>query len=111
MARLANFNGVSETLPGIAKFPSIRRRTQKRVKTIKFLCKKTNDDSQQQQEHSPQTTRRLALGLASMTLVGNTCSGVSLAEGNGFWITGPLPVPSVYNSKHFLFPVQYPRLA
>ncbi|KAF3453537.1 hypothetical protein FNV43_RR03977 [Rhamnella rubrinervis] len=94
MARLANFNGVSETLPGISKLPSIRR-TQKRVKVIGFLGKKTDDDSQQQ---SLQTTRRLALGLASITLVGNTCDGVSLAENNGFWIDGPLPVPSVDNN-------------
>lgn len=95
MARLANFNGVSETLPGIAKLASLRR-ARKRVKIIGFLGKKTEDDSQQQ---SLQTTRRLALGLASITLVGSTCNGVSLAENNGFWIDGPLPVPSADNSK------------
>lgn len=97
MARLANFNGVSETLPGLVKLSSIGR-TRKRLKIIGFLGKKMDDDSQ---HHSLQTTRRLALGLASIALVGNTCNGVSLATDNGFWIDGPLPVPSVSNSKLF----------
>lgn len=97
MARLANLNGVSETLPGIPKLPSIRS-TQTRARIVGFLGKKKDDSP----EHNVQTTRRLALGLASIALVGNTCNGVSLAEDNGFWITGPLPVPSVNNSNFSL---------
>ncbi|KAI5333589.1 hypothetical protein PRUPE_4G201300 [Prunus persica] len=92
MARLANLNGVSETLPAIPRLPGIQG-TQKRVSIVGFMGKKKDDF----QEQPLQTTRRLALGLASIALVGNSCNGVSLAEGNGFWIDGPLPVPSAEN--------------
>ncbi|PQQ16199.1 photosynthetic NDH subunit of lumenal location 3 chloroplastic [Prunus yedoensis var. nudiflora] len=92
MAHLANLNGVSETLPAIPRLPDIQR-TQKRVSIVGFTGKKKDD----LQEQPLQTTRRLALGLASIALVGNSCNGVSLAEGNGFWIDGPLPVPSAEN--------------
>ncbi|BFG29420.1 hypothetical protein CerSpe_156940 [Prunus speciosa] len=92
MAHLANLNGVSETLPAIPRLPDIQR-TQKRVSIVGFMGKKKDD----LQEQPLQTTRRLALGLASIALVGNSCNGVSLAEGNGFWIDGPLPVPSAEN--------------
>ncbi|XP_008244339.1 PREDICTED: photosynthetic NDH subunit of lumenal location 3, chloroplastic [Prunus mume] len=92
MAHLANLNGVSETLPAIPRLPGIQW-TQKRVSIVGFMGKK-KDDLQEQPLH---TTRRLALGLASIALVGNSCNGVSLAEGNGFWIDGPLPVPSAEN--------------
>ncbi|CAB4308086.1 unnamed protein product [Prunus armeniaca] len=92
MAHLANLNGVSETLPTIPRLPGIQR-TQKRVSIVGFMGKKKDD----LQELPLQTTRRLALGLASIALVGNSCNGVSLAEGNGFWIDGPLPVPSAEN--------------
>ncbi|CAL8151481.1 unnamed protein product [Prunus armeniaca] len=92
MAHLANLNGVSETLQTIPRLPGIQR-TQKRVSIVGFMGKKKDD----LQELPLQTTRRLALGLASIALVGNSCNGVSLAEGNGFWIDGPLPVPSAEN--------------
>ncbi|KAH0986835.1 hypothetical protein GBA52_014012 [Prunus armeniaca] len=67
---------------------------KKRVSIVGFMGKKKDD----LQELPLQTTRRLALGLASIALVGNSCNGVSLAEGNGFWIDGPLPVPSAENT-------------
>ncbi|CAN6694520.1 unnamed protein product [Malus baccata var. baccata] len=94
MARLANLNGVSETLPVLPRFPSVQT-TRKKASFICFTGKKSNDF----QEQPLQTTRRIALGLASVALVGNPCNGVSLAEGNGFWLDGPLPVPSAQNSK------------
>ncbi|KAL5548235.1 hypothetical protein UlMin_003466 [Ulmus minor] len=92
MARLANLNGVSEAMPGLSKLPGIRK-TRKRAQIIGFLGKKTEDS----QEQTLQTTRRVALSLASIALVGKACNGVSLAENNGFWIDGPLPVPSAEN--------------
>ncbi|CAN6560800.1 unnamed protein product [Malus baccata var. baccata] len=92
MARLANLNGVPETLPVLPRFPSVQT-TRKKASFICFTGKKSNDF----QEQPLQTTRRIALGLASVALVGNPCNGVSLAEGNGFWLDGPLPVPSAQN--------------
>ncbi|XP_051124894.1 photosynthetic NDH subunit of lumenal location 3, chloroplastic [Andrographis paniculata] len=44
-----------------------------------------------------QATRRRAIGLGSIVLFGNVCIGNSWAEDNGFWITGPLPVPYAIN--------------
>ncbi|KAJ6301048.1 hypothetical protein OIU77_015367 [Salix suchowensis] len=49
------------------------------------------------EEKSFQTTRRLALGLASVALIGNSSAGVSLAEDNWWARDIPLPVPSVEN--------------
>lgn len=96
MARLADINGVSKTLPALPKLPNLQR-VPKRVKIVGFLGKKT----EHLQEHPLQITRRLAIGLASfIALTGNSSNGISLAD-NGFWIDGPLPVPPVYNSKLF----------
>ncbi|KAJ0983450.1 hypothetical protein J5N97_011705 [Dioscorea zingiberensis] len=58
--------------------------------------------SQEAQSHSPnilQTSRRTSIGLAVATLFNQATSGALLAEeeNNGFWLTGPLPVPSVSN--------------
>ncbi|KAA8523739.1 hypothetical protein F0562_010162 [Nyssa sinensis] len=94
MARLANFNGVSKTLPPIPKLPNFRR-TRKRATILGFHSKKTEVFG----EHplQLQTTRRIALGLASIALFGNSGIRTSLAEDNGFWLTTPLPVPPVYN--------------
>ncbi|XP_057766507.1 photosynthetic NDH subunit of lumenal location 3, chloroplastic [Salvia miltiorrhiza] len=42
-------------------------------------------------------TRRVAIGLASITLVANAATGASVAQDNGFWIEGPIPVPYANN--------------
>ena len=74
--------------------PSIQR-TRKTSKVIGFLGKKIENF----QEQPLQTARRVALGLASIALVGTSINSISLAEDNGYWITDLLPVPSVENSK------------
>ncbi|XP_050367318.1 photosynthetic NDH subunit of lumenal location 3, chloroplastic [Argentina anserina] len=92
MAQLANLNGISETLPVLSRLTSLQR-TQKRASIVGCLGKKKDAVPE-----ALQTTRRLALGLASIALVGNSSSGAALAEGsNGFWIDGLLPVPSADN--------------
>lgn len=95
MAHLANLNGVSETLPAIPiKLPRFQK-SQKISKIIGLLGQKAENFQAQ-----PQVTRRASIGLASLALIGSTTSnGDSLAEDNGLWVTGPLPVPPVYNSK------------
>ena len=99
MAHLANLNGISETLPAIPKLPSIQR-TRKTSKIIGFHGKKTENF----EEQPLQTTRRMALGLASIALVGTSTNQASLAEDNGYWVTDLLTVPSVENSKFFFPP-------
>lgn len=93
MARMADINGISKTLPALPKLPNVKW-TSNRVKIVGFLGKKSEDLG----THPLQTTRRLAISLASIALIGNSANGmISLADDNGFWIDGPLPVPPVYN--------------
>ena len=101
MAQLANLHGASETLPSIFRLQGDLRRTRKRVTIIGFLSKKT----EQIQDQPFQATRRsAAIGLASIAIFGNSGIGTALAEdnGNGWWLDGPLPVPTITNSKLFL---------
>ncbi|XVF34093.1 hypothetical protein REPUB_Repub18cG0027600 [Reevesia pubescens] len=93
MAHLANLNGITETLPAILKLPIVQR-IRKTSKIIGFLGKKTENF----QEQPLQTTRRVALSLASIALIGTSSNNISLAEDNGYWITDLLPVPSVENN-------------
>ncbi|KAL2496200.1 Photosynthetic NDH subunit of lumenalchloroplastic [Forsythia ovata] len=92
MAMAANFNGVSEALPAIPKLRRVEKMQKKSTITC-FLGKKKNEF----EDNKVQTNRRLAIGLASIALFGNARIGNSLAEDNGFWLTGPIPVPSVNN--------------
>ncbi|KAI8557650.1 hypothetical protein RHMOL_Rhmol04G0026600 [Rhododendron molle] len=93
MARLANLNGVSEALPAIPKFPHFKR-TQKKTTILGFHG---NNKPQEFQEQQMPTTRRMAVGLASIALFGNVGNGNSLADDNGYWLNGPLPKRQVQN--------------
>ncbi|GLT72532.1 hypothetical protein SLA2020_444580 [Shorea laevis] len=93
MAHLANLNGVSETLPAIPKLPSIQK-TRKRPDIIGFIRKKTQDF----QEQNLQTTRRMVLGLATISLINTSTNSAAFAEDNGYWYTDLLPVDSVENN-------------
>ncbi|GMI85291.1 Photosynthetic NDH subcomplex L 3, PsbQ-like 2, PsbQ-like 1 [Hibiscus trionum] len=94
MAHLSSLNGISEMLPATPKLPTVRR-TRKISKIIRFLGKNTSNFHEQQQPL--QTTRRTALALASIALVGTSSNSISLAEDNGYWITDLLPIPTVEN--------------
>lgn len=89
MACTTNFNGVFEALPDISRLHRAGD-TRKRASIVGCLGKK----QEQIQEHPLKTTRRLALGIASISLFANS----AIAEDNGYWITSPtLPTPPVYN--------------
>ncbi|XP_011095313.1 photosynthetic NDH subunit of lumenal location 3, chloroplastic [Sesamum indicum] len=92
MATTANLNGIFEALPAIPRHRGIDKNPKKSRITC-FLDKKKDEV----QEIPAQATRRLAIGLASIALFGNISIGKSLAEDNGFWLTGPLPVPYANN--------------
>ncbi|KAK4344527.1 hypothetical protein RND71_034703 [Anisodus tanguticus] len=86
MANTTNLNCIFEALSLIPKIHGVEK-FQKKAKTV----------NRKTEENLPaKTTRRLALGLATISLFANLGIENSLAEdNNGFFITGPLPVPSV----------------
>ncbi|KAI3457003.1 hypothetical protein Pfo_013666 [Paulownia fortunei] len=93
MATTANLNGIFEALPVTPKLRVVDK-IRKRARVTCFLDKKKDEV----QDSPVQATRRLAIGLASIALFGNASIGNSVAEDNGFWLTGPLPVPYANNS-------------
>ncbi|KAF8023867.1 hypothetical protein BT93_F1144 [Corymbia citriodora subsp. variegata] len=95
MEGLANLNGLLKTLPSpVPALPS-RQAAQKRSTVNEHLG--LTSDNLQEQHLTLQASRRTALGLTSVALIGSFGSGVALAEDNGYWLTGPIPVPPVYN--------------
>ncbi|KAK6946838.1 Oxygen-evolving enhancer protein 3 [Dillenia turbinata] len=91
MAHLACSNGVSKTLPPIPKLANIPNYPKK--VTINAKITKATDDVEQ----VLLTTRRVSISIASISLLANSSRGIALADDNGFWLTTPLPVPSVEN--------------
>jgi len=99
MAHFIDLNSLTNTLPSLPKLPESR----KTGKSSGFACRRTEE---YQEPDSVQITRRMTLGFAvSIGLTGILGeNNVSLAQDNGFWIDGPLPIPPIYNSKrHFIF--------
>ncbi|OVA11661.1 Photosystem II PsbQ [Macleaya cordata] len=100
MARLSNLNGVvSETLlfkPNLFNVEKPNKRPSINPRLIS--SKKTEESQEQQPQFQKQTTtRRVLLGLAAVALSAQSGIENSVAEDNGFWLTGPLPIPPVYN--------------
>lgn len=92
MAHLPNLNSVSEKFSAIPNFPKLPK-THKSLKIVGFLEKQSQLSS-----HQISLTRRLALtSLVSVALFGNAAA--EIASANEYWLDGPLPVPSAYNSK------------
>uniref|UniRef100_A0A2P2JR31 Uncharacterized protein n=1 Tax=Rhizophora mucronata TaxID=61149 RepID=A0A2P2JR31_RHIMU len=95
MTHIASLNCVIEPLAAPPKYANVRK-TRNAVKIVGLLGNRVANFE------ALQPTRRLALGLASIALIGGYCNGVSLAEdNNGLWIDIPFPVPSAENSKVF----------
>lgn len=99
MANIIDLNSLTNTLPAIPKLPGSR----KTGKSSAFAFKKTGEF---QEPGLAQITRRMTLGFTvSVGLTGIFGKhNVSLAQNNGFWIDGPLPIPPIYNSKHHFVP-------
>nr|GMC74605.1 photosynthetic NDH subunit of lumenal location 3, chloroplastic [Ipomoea batatas] len=91
MAAIPNLNLILEALSLNPKLHGATT-SRKRAAAIHFADKKAPEI----QENQPEVTkRRLAVGLASIAVFGSSGIGKSLAEDNGFWLTGPLPIPTV----------------
>lgn len=92
MAPATNLSGIFEAFSVIPKLHGVEN-FKKKATVVSFLSKKTD----KLQEHTLQTTRRLALGLASLAIFSTSSPGISHAEDNGYWLTGPIPVPLAKN--------------
>lgn len=94
MARMGNLKGgvFLEVLPAIPKVGGGRRKAR-----IIMGCGGNKSEETQQQQSLKASTRR-RMGMTLLTLVGTSCGiGKCLADDNGFWLNGPLPLPSVNN--------------
>ncbi|KAH6834800.1 PsbQ-like 1 [Perilla frutescens var. hirtella] len=93
-----NLNTIFEALPAVTKLHGRVEKHGRRVSssnssTITCLIHKKDE-----QVHQGHATRRVVIGLTSVALFANSATGNSVAEDNGFWITGPLPVPHANNN-------------
>uniref|UniRef100_A0A7N0TZV5 Photosynthetic NDH subcomplex L 3 n=1 Tax=Kalanchoe fedtschenkoi TaxID=63787 RepID=A0A7N0TZV5_KALFE len=97
-ATLARFNGVSQTVAPAAKLAGgpVGQNRRANLKVVVGCAAKKNDETA---EVSMQATRRTSLGFASAALATSSGIGASLADDNGFWITTPIPVPTIENTE------------
>ncbi|KAK4751610.1 hypothetical protein SAY87_005092 [Trapa incisa] len=94
MARLANAYGVSETL--CAATPKLSGLQRTRMRSRRLVVVAGRKEEELEENSSLQSSRRAAvLGVASASVA--ALNGVARAEDNGYWITGPIPVPPVFN--------------
>ncbi|KAF3614263.1 Photosynthetic NDH subunit of lumenal location 3, chloroplastic [Capsicum annuum] len=94
MANTTNLNIIFEALSLIPKIHFVEK-IQKKSKRFNILSKKNQEVEENLQI---KTTRRLALSIGIIATFANSRIGDCLADdNNGFFINGPLPVPSVSN--------------
>lgn len=94
MAPMANLNQIFSTFPAIPKLSG-----EGKSRPDVGAARLTGINAEETQNHPLKPTRRLALGLGSMGLFANSNIAVVLAEDNGFWLTGPIPIPRALNSN------------
>lgn len=92
---LSNLGGASQILP---TRPTLRRdsKPQSRWLTVTMSASKNREPKC----YPVQVTRRASVSIAMASLLQQLGIGSSQAEeGNGLWLTGPLPVPAVTSGK------------
>ncbi|MFS7940635.1 hypothetical protein Hanom_Chr05g00466741 [Helianthus anomalus] len=94
MAPTANLNQIFSTFPAIPKLSGDK--LPRMDVAAANLARNKADESV---DYTLKPTRRLALGLGTIGLFANSNVAVSLAEDNGLWLTGPIPIPRATNSN------------
>ncbi|XP_024976936.1 photosynthetic NDH subunit of lumenal location 3, chloroplastic [Cynara cardunculus var. scolymus] len=92
MAPTANLNQIFTTFPAIPKLSG-----EGKLRSDAAPPRLAGNKVEESQNQPLKPTRRLALGLGSIGLFANSNVAVSLAEDNGFWLTGPIPIPRASN--------------
>ncbi|KAD4386012.1 hypothetical protein E3N88_26181 [Mikania micrantha] len=90
MAPTANLNQIFSTFPAILKLSG------------DSTAQLTGNKADESRDHQLKPTRRLALGLGTIGLFANSNVAFSLAQDNGYWLTGPIPIPRAVNSNFLL---------
>ncbi|KAL8215750.1 hypothetical protein R6Q57_022587 [Mikania cordata] len=85
MAPTANLNQIFSTFPAIPKLSG------------DSTAQLTGNKADESRDHPLKPTRRVALGLGTIGLLANSNVAVSLAQDNGYWLTGPIPIPRAVN--------------
>ncbi|KAI4320765.1 hypothetical protein MLD38_034210 [Melastoma candidum] len=92
---LANVHSVTDTLLAIPILTRSRPHTAWTRPQILASSGGSTSTAAAPQQASRRTA--LGLGLASIALAGGFVDRASLAEDNGYWYIGPIPVPPIYN--------------
>nr|GEU31965.1 photosynthetic NDH subunit of lumenal location 3, chloroplastic [Tanacetum cinerariifolium] len=92
MAPTANLNQIFSTFPVISKL-SGDPKPRPDVSAARLQGNKMDES----QDNPIKPTRRVALGLGTIGLFANSNVAVSLADDNGFWLNGLIPIPRVSN--------------
>ncbi|PIA58468.1 hypothetical protein AQUCO_00500421v1 [Aquilegia coerulea] len=102
MACLANLNGISQTQPFKLKCSKVESSSRRLV--VVGLRSNETEDFQEHQAQLPtkkssplKASRRMLLSIAAIGFSLQSGIEKSLAEDNGYWLTGPLPIPRVLN--------------
>ncbi|GJR00403.1 tryptophan aminotransferase-related protein 3-like protein [Tanacetum coccineum] len=94
MAPTANLNQIFSTFPVISKL-SGDPKPRPDVPAARLQGNKMDES----QDNLIKPTRRVALGLGTIGLFANSNVAVSLADDNGFWLNGLIPIPRASNTR------------
>nr|XP_043606347.1 photosynthetic NDH subunit of lumenal location 3, chloroplastic [Erigeron canadensis] len=92
MASTANLSQILGTIPVISKLSG-----DGKPRTEAAASRLVGNKVEEGQNNILKPTRRLALGLGTIGIFANSNVAVSLADDNGFWLNGPIPIPRAVN--------------
>lgn len=99
MARLVNAYGVSKTLSAAMPKLANLQKTRMRLKGLLVASRKAEELEEQSSLQGSRRVATVGLAAASVAVFVSSGNGVAWAEDNGYWVTGPIPVPPVFNSE------------
>lgn len=102
MAHMANLNQIFTSFAAVPKLSG-----DGNLRADVAAARVIENKVEESQNNPLKPTRRLALGIGTIGLFANSNIAVSLADDNGFWLNGPIPVPRASNSNYLVSIFQY----